>query len=64
MEKRIKTLYTVTIIAIIAFLGMQIYWLYNRYEFSLKEYERNLSERIGKYRAQNEACKVGDGGVG
>ncbi len=48
MEKRIKTLYTVTIIAIIAFLGMQIYWLYNRYEFSLKEYERNLSERIGK----------------
>lgn len=46
MEKRIKTLYIVTIIAIIAFLGMQMYWLYGRYEFSLKEYDRNLSERI------------------
>ena len=28
------------------FLGMQMYWLYGRYEFSLKEYDRNLSERI------------------
>lgn len=46
MEKRIKTLYIITIIAILAFLGMQGYWLYNRYEFSLKEYERGLSERI------------------
>lgn len=46
MEKRIKTLYIITIIAIIAFLGMQGYWLYNRYEFSLKEYERGLSEQI------------------
>ena len=46
MEKRIKTLYIITIIAIIAFLGMQMYWLYGRYEFSLKEYDRNLSERI------------------
>lgn len=46
MEKRIKTLYIVTIIAIIAFLGMQSYWLYGRYEFSLMEYERGLCERI------------------
>ena len=44
MEKRIKTLYIITIIAIIAFLGMQMYWLYGRYEFSLKEYDRNLSD--------------------
>lgn len=48
MEKRIKTLYIVTIIAILAFLGMQVYWLYGRYEFSLIEYERNLSEQIEK----------------
>ncbi|MDE7125850.1 MAG: hypothetical protein K2O12_05165, partial [Muribaculaceae bacterium] len=48
MEKQIKTLYIVTIIAIIAFLGMQTYWLYGRYEFSLKEYYRNLSGRIEK----------------
>lgn len=46
MGKRIKILYIITIIAILAFLGMQMYWLYGRYEFSLKEYERNLSERI------------------
>lgn len=48
MEKRIKTLYTVTIIAILAFLGMQVYWLYGRYEFALWDYERDLGERIIK----------------
>lgn len=48
MEKRIKTLYIITIMAILAFLGMQAYWLYGRYEFSLKEYQRSLSERIAK----------------
>lgn len=48
MEKRIKTLYIITIVAILAFLGMQAYWLYNRYEVSLKEYEQLLSERIMK----------------
>lgn len=48
MEKRIKALYLITIMAILAFLGMQVYWLYGRYEFSLKEYERDLSERIVK----------------
>ena len=46
MEKRIKVLYIITIIAILAFLGMQVYWLYGRYEFSLMEYERTISERI------------------
>ena len=46
MEKRIKTLYIITIVAIIAFLGMQIYWQYGRYDFALSEYERDLSERI------------------
>lgn len=48
MEKRIKTLYIITIIAILAFLGMQGYWLYGRYEFSITEYERSLAERIVK----------------
>lgn len=48
MESRIKTLYIITIIAILAFLGMQFYWLYGRYVFSLTEYERALSERIVK----------------
>lgn len=48
MEKRIKTLYIITIIAIISFLGMQAYWLYGRYEYALNEYERTLNERIVK----------------
>lgn len=46
MEKRIKTLYIITIIAIISFLGMQLYWVYGRYEFSLIDYERGLAESI------------------
>ncbi|MCM1094638.1 MAG: HAMP domain-containing histidine kinase [Lachnospiraceae bacterium] len=46
MEKKIKTLYILSIIAIFAFLGMQGYWLYSRYEFSLKEYEYNAESVI------------------
>ena len=46
MEKRIKTLYIVTIAAIMAFLGMQMYWLYGRYEFSLREYEHHTEAVI------------------
>lgn len=46
MEKRIKTLYIITIVAILAFLGMQAYWLYGRYEFSLREYEHHTEAVI------------------
>lgn len=46
MEKRNITLYIVTIIAILAFLGMQVYWLYGRYEFALTEYERILGSTV------------------
>lgn len=42
MERRIKALYIITIFTILAFLGMQIYWLYSRYEFSLTEYEDQM----------------------
>lgn len=48
MERRIKALYIITIIAILAFLGMQVYWLHGRYEFALSDYERDLGERIVK----------------
>ena len=48
MEKRVKALYIITIIAILSFLGMQGYWLYGRYGFSLREYEDGLSKRIVK----------------
>ncbi len=47
MEKRIKTLYIVTIIAILTFLGMQVYWLYGRYEYSLQEYENDTYKALG-----------------
>ncbi len=46
MEKKIKTLYTLSIIAILAFLGMQAYWLYTRFEYSLIEYENISSDKI------------------
>ncbi len=46
MEKRIRTLYIITIVAILAFLGMQVYWLYGRYEFALTEYERALGSTV------------------
>ena len=46
MEKRIKALYIITIIAILSFLGMQVYWLYGRYEFSLSEYETSAYKTI------------------
>ena len=42
MEKRIKTLYIITIVAILTFLGMQVYWLYGRYEASLCEQEDRI----------------------
>lgn len=46
MERRIKVLYIITIIAILSFLGMQMYWLYTRYDLSLYEYEVDMSQRI------------------
>ncbi len=48
MDKRIKILYLITIVAIIAFLGMQMFWLHSRYELNLDEYEENLVTRITK----------------
>ncbi len=53
MEQKIKSLYILSIIAIIAFLAMQAYWLYGRYEFSLREYEERtqgiIEETLAKY---------------
>lgn len=64
MEKRIKTLYIVTIIAIIVFLGMQVYWLYGRYEFSLREYEHHteavIADVIVEYNKERDKKGTGD----
>lgn len=59
MEKKIKTLYILSIVAILAFLGMQAYWLYGRYEYSLTEYENNSGELISNALAEynNERAK-------
>ena len=46
MEKRIKALYIITIASILAFLGMQVYWLYGRYEASLGEQEDRILAMI------------------
>lgn len=51
-------MYIVTIIAILAFLGMQSYWLYGRYEFALSDYERNLGARIEKCVAEYNAIRA------
>lgn len=64
MEKRIKTLYIVTIAAIMAFLGMQMYWLYGRYEFSLREYEHHteavIADVIVEYNKERDKKGNGD----
>jgi len=54
MVKRIKILYTFTIIAILVFLGMQVYWLYLRYEYTLSQHEdtvrTTIMEALSEYR--------------
>lgn len=59
MEKKIKTLYILSIAAILAFLGMQVYWLYGRYEYTLSEYENISCEIISNAIAEynNERAK-------
>lgn len=52
MEKRIKTLYILSIVAILAFLGMQVYWLYARYEYSVTEYENKLETTVSNALAE------------
>lgn len=53
MEKKIKYLYILSIVAILAFLGMQVYWLYGRYKYSLTEYENRtellVAEALKEY---------------
>ena len=46
MEKRIKILHWLTIVAIIAFCMMQCYWLYNRYIYTLESYEDELYNSV------------------
>lgn len=58
MERKIKTLYMLSIAAIIAFLGMQVYWLYSRYDYSLYEYERRAQDIIEKTLAEYNRLRL------
>jgi len=58
MEKKIKTLYILSIIAILAFLGMQVYWLFSRYEYSLREYEDQIKFKIENIIADYRAIRL------
>ena len=42
MEKRVKLIYILTLIASLAVVVSQIYWLYNQYIFSLQYYEDEM----------------------
>lgn len=46
MEKRMKILHWLTIVAIIAFCLMQCYWLYNRYVYTLENHEEALYKSV------------------
>ena len=46
MEQRIKFIYWLTIVAIVAFVVMQGYWLYGRYQLSIDGYEQELYSAI------------------
>lgn len=48
MEQRVKTLYIITIIVILAFLGMQVYWLLGRYTYTLTEAEDKTEATVLK----------------
>lgn len=58
MEKKIKTLYILSIAAIVAFLAMQVYWLYNRYEYSLSEYEDISIDKISSSISEYDKIRV------
>lgn len=46
MERRIKILNLLTIVAIVAFCSMQCYWLYNRYIYTLESHEEELYHSV------------------
>lgn len=67
MERRIKIIYIITIVSIIAFLGMQAYWLNSRYEYSITEYSTTVNEKImaaikayRNYQSENKNIPTGD----
>ncbi|MDD4114512.1 MAG: HAMP domain-containing sensor histidine kinase, partial [Massilibacteroides sp.] len=45
MEKRIKIIYRFTIVALIALVVVQGYWLFNQYVYTLQKYENELFQK-------------------
>ena len=58
MENKIKTLYILSIAAILAFLGMQVYWLYTRYEYSIKDYEDKAEITIANALVEYDSARI------
>lgn len=46
MNKRIKVLHLLTIIALLALIVLQAYWLFNQYVYNLQQYEDQLFAKI------------------
>lgn len=61
MAKDIRVIYIASIIAIIAFLCMQFFWLFNRYEYSIREYQNKVTEEV--LSVYNEYYQYRDGYV-
>ncbi len=61
MAKDIRIIYIVSIITIVAFLCMQFYWLYNRYEYSIREYQGTVTENVQE--AMNDYYRYRDNHV-
>lgn len=57
MEKKIKALYILSIATILAFLGMQAYWLYGRYAYSLTEYESRMENAVAEALKDYDAAR-------
>jgi len=53
MEKRLKIIHWLTVIALITLVGMQGYWLVNQYIYTLKQYEEELFRKTIDLMAQN-----------
>jgi two-component system phosphate regulon sensor histidine kinase PhoR len=46
MEKRIKIIHLLTVMATVAFVAAQVYWLFNQYVYTLQLYEDELYAKI------------------
>ena len=46
MEKRIRIIWLLSLLSALLLIGVQVYWLYNQYQYELKAYQEGLSTEI------------------